>query len=94
MKVCPKCTSLRMRQSHARTPSELFFRDRLGYHFYRCLQCDWRGKGKPGNKSDKLNSMAGRWKVMAIYASAVMLVLLLVFVVIGVGDTALPPPPQ
>jgi hypothetical protein len=91
MKVCPQCTSLRMRHSHARTLTENFYRNGLGYHYYRCQQCNWRGKGKPGKKP--LASKISIWKRMAVYLFSIALVLFIVFVVIGVGGST-PPSPQ
>jgi hypothetical protein len=92
MKVCPKCTSLRIRRRHTRSPSEIFFRSKLGYRYYRCQQCNWRGKAKASRKSDKFAARISPWKIIAIYALAIVLVFFIVFVVIGVGSSA--PPPQ
>jgi hypothetical protein len=92
MKVCPKCTSISMRQSHASSPTEVFLRNKLGYRFYRCQQCNWRGKAKSRTKK-KLNAKISIWKLLAIYTFAALLILFIVFVLIGVGGST-PPPAQ
>lgn len=90
MRVCPKCTAIRVRASHARNGYENFLKNLLGYRFYRCQQCGWRDKVKIKKKSAKLKI----WQVLGIYALAALILLFIVFVVVGVGNTTPPPPPQ
>lgn len=90
MKVCPKCTSISLRKSHTRSAYERFLQSQLDYRFFRCQQCDWRGKGKVKKKVAKLKW----WQTLAIYAAAIAILLFILFGVIGVGDVTPPPPPQ
>ncbi len=83
MNVCPKCTSLRMRNSKAQTKYEIFLQNRLGYRFYRCLQCGWRGKEKQTKKP--VSSKMSIWKILGIYALVAFVVLFVAIEVVGVG---------
>ena len=93
MKVCPQCTSTRVRFSHTRTLFESFLRTGLGFRFYRCQECSWRGMERPVKKINKYSGKKSIWVILGIYALAIFLVLYIVFVVIGVGGTP-PIPPQ
>jgi hypothetical protein len=53
MKVCPQCTSTRVRFSHVRTLFESFLRTGMGFRFYRCQECNWRGMERPVKKINK-----------------------------------------
>lgn len=83
MKVCPQCTSLRMRRSQARFMRENFLQNRLGYRFYRCQQCNWRGRERSEEKS---LSKFYVWFNSVLFVLAVILVLLLVFNVTSVDS--------
>ena len=75
MKVCPKCKSTNVRYSHTRTPSEIFFRTRLGYRFYRCQQCNWRGMLRPEKTKNKYSGKKNIWLVLGMDALILFLVL-------------------
>ena len=93
MKTCPKCTSTRVRHSHARTLFEAFLRTRMGYHFYRCQECNWRGKESAQKKREKFSTKVSIWKVLGLYILAAVIILFVVFVIVGVGGSN-PPPAQ
>jgi hypothetical protein len=92
MKICPQCSSARVRTSHARTSFEKFLKNSLGFCFFRCPQCDWRGKQHSERKLNKYSGKKSIWVVFGVYALAILLVLFIVFVVIGVGDAPPAPP--
>jgi len=93
MKVCPQCTSTRVRFSRTRTLFESFLRTGLGFRIYRCQECSWRGMERTVKKINKYSGKKSIWIILGIYAMAIFLVLYIVFVVIGVGGTP-PIPPQ
>lgn len=93
MKICPQCSSKSLRYSHARTPFENFLKHRLGFHFYRCSECNWRGKKRPKKIINKYSGKKSIWVVLGIYVLAVLLVLFIVFFVIGVGGSNSTQPP-
>jgi hypothetical protein len=92
MKVCPQCTSTRVRFSHVRTLFESFLRTGMGFRFYRCQECNWRGMERPVKKINKYSGKKSIWVIMGIYAMAIFLVLYIVFIVIGVGGISPTPP--
>ncbi len=83
MNVCPKCTTFRMRNSKAQTKYELFLQNRLGYRFYRCQDCDWRGKEKLIKKP--ASTKMSLWKVIALYVLVAFVVLFVAIEIFGVG---------
>jgi hypothetical protein len=95
MKTCPKCTSVHVRYSHTRTPIESLQRNWLSYRFYRCQDCDWRGKERQKKKVDKFDTKLNLWKLFFIYSLATVLMLIVVFVMIlGIGDARSPSSPS
>ena len=93
MKICPKCRANRLRYSRTRTLFENFMCTRLGFRFYRCQVCNWRGMRQSTKTPSQFTGKKSIWFTLGIYALAIVLILILVFVVIGVGSDA-PPPMQ
>lgn len=90
MKRCPQCASSRINRSHPKSLFENLLRIVLGYHFYRCKECNWRGRGRAENNA--VASKVSLRKRVGLYVLAALIILFIVFVVIGTGDTA--PPAQ
>lgn len=65
-----------MRRSQARFRRENFLQNVLGYRFYRCQQCNWRG-GERFEK--KVFAKLSGWMNFALYGLALMLVVFMVF---------------
>lgn len=70
MKSCPQCSSMRVSRSHAHTLGESLIRYGVGYHYYRCRACGWRGMGKPHKKQHEVKPSL--LKTLLIYASFVL----------------------
>ena len=87
MRTCPQCTSTRVRYSHARIRFETFQRIIMGYRFYRCQACNWRGKERKKRRRNPFSSKVSLWKVLFLYGLAAVIILFVVFYVVGVGGS-------
>jgi len=65
----------------------------MGYRFFRCQDCNWRGKERTKKKKEKFSTKVSLWKILGLYLLAAVIILFVVFVVIGVGGST-PPPAQ
>jgi len=63
----------------------------MGYRFYRCQDCSWRGKEQAKKKKDRFSGKVSLWKVLGLYALAMVIIVYAVFVIVDAGDT---PPVQ
>lgn len=77
MKSCPKCTSIRLRPSHAQGIVEHLFRYSMGHRYQECPDCDWRGNRKRSRKAKPMK--LGLAKRLGIYILAIVVVLFIVF---------------
>lgn len=80
MKSCPKCSSTRICRSHVHTFFESIFRYGLGYHYYRCKACGWRGRGTP--HKHRIEAKPGIVKQLTIYAVVILLALVVMILFI------------
>lgn len=71
---------MRVSRSHTHTFSESVCRHVLGYHYYRCRACDWRGKAKSQKK--RAEAKPGVLKTLLINAVFVLIGLVVVMIYI------------
>lgn len=75
-----------MRCSKPQTKYESILQHWLGYRFYLCQTCGWRGKGKPLKKS--ASTKMSVWKIIVMSVLVVLVVLFVAIEIFDVGVSA------